>query len=87
MGLLGERDVHKKLLELPIPIYDPKNAAHGLISKLGSDARLSADEAVHSDEFPLASSIARQRAFMGSCLKSELEEIDKLVKELLKVKS
>jgi len=83
MGLLGERDVHKKLLELPIPIYDPKNATHALISNLGAEARLSADEAVHSDEFPLASSIARQRAFMRSCLKSELKEIDKLVKALL----
>lgn len=83
MGLLGERDVHKKLLELPIPIYDPGNATHGLISNLGADARLSADEAVRSDEFPRASSIARQRAFMRSCLKSEWKEIDKLVKALL----
>jgi hypothetical protein len=83
MGLLGERDVHKKLLELPIPIYDPENAAHLLISTLGAEARLSADEAVRSDDFPLASSIARQRAFMRSCLKSELKEIDKLVKALL----
>ena len=37
-GLLGERDIEKKVLELPIPIYDPKQTLHKDISELGRHA-------------------------------------------------
>jgi hypothetical protein len=83
VGLLGERDIHKKLLELPIPIFDPNNRNHSKISKLGADARREADETIKSGAFPVNSSIARQRGFMREHLKSELEDIDKLVADLL----
>jgi hypothetical protein len=83
MGLLGERDIHKKLLELPIPTFDAGNAAHRLVSELGANTRQQATGLVQSSEFPLASSIARQRAFMRAHLKSELKEIDEQVKALL----
>jgi len=82
-GLLGERDIHKKLLELPIPTFDTANPKHRRISELGLIAREEAAKGVKSGEFPVDSTIARQRRFMREHLKSELEEIDKLVATLL----
>ncbi|HEY2392744.1 MAG TPA: N-6 DNA methylase [Candidatus Angelobacter sp.] len=82
-GLMGERDIEKKLLELPIPIFDQKNRAHQRLSELGAKARDAAIKALEAGEFPVNSSTARQRAFMRQHLESELAEIDKLVAILL----
>ena len=38
-GLLGERDVHKKLLELPIPTYNAAVQVHRELAELGHTAR------------------------------------------------
>ncbi len=82
-GLMGERDIHKKLLELPIPLFDGKNPKHLRLSHLGANAREAAVKAIKSGEFPVPSSIARQRAFIRGLLQPELEEIDRLVSALL----
>lgn len=82
-GLMGERDIEKKLLELPIPTYDHDNAKHRKLSELGAQAGVEAQKALRSDEFPVASSLARQRGFIRIHLKSELKEIDKLVAALI----
>lgn len=83
-GLLGERDIHKKLLELPIPTYNPESKVHKEISGLGAAARVGAKKLIKSGEFPVDSSIARQRSFIRVALKTEMKEIDKLVAALLK---
>lgn len=83
VGLLGERDIHKKLLELPIPTYDHNNLKHQKISELGAKAREEAVKAIKSGEFPVSAAIASQRGFIRAHLKSELKEIDKLVSSLL----
>jgi len=83
-GLLGERDIHKKLLELPIPTFDHENTIHTEISDLGAAAREGAKKLIKSGEFPVDSSIARQRAFIRVALKAEMKEIDKAVAALLK---
>jgi hypothetical protein len=85
-GLLGERDIHKKLLELPIPTFDHENKDHTDIAKLGAQAHEEAAKMVRSGEFPAGSSIARQRGFVRLNLKSRMKEIDKLVALLLKGK-
>jgi len=82
-GLLGERDIEKKLLELPIPTFNQEKPKHRRISELGAKAHEEAVKAIRSGEFPVDSAIARQRRFMRDHLKSELEEIDKLVAALL----
>jgi hypothetical protein len=82
-GLMGERDIHKKLLELPIPLFDHNNPKHLRLSELGANAREVAVKAIKSGEFPVEASIARQRAFIRTLLESELEEIDRLVNALL----
>ena len=82
-GLLGERDIHKKLLELSIPTFDHESSKHLKISELGAKAREEAVKEIKSGEFPVDASIARQRGYMRDHLKSELEELDKLVARLL----
>jgi hypothetical protein len=82
-GLLGERDVTKKILELPIPTFNHENDAHSSLAALGEQCRKKSEAAVHSSEFMVDSSVARQRGFIRSHLESEMEEIDKLVVKLL----
>jgi hypothetical protein len=83
VGLLGERDIHKKLLELPIPTYEHEDAKHRKLSELGAKAREEVTKVLASGTFPLDSGIAKQRAFIRKHLESELEKIDILVARLL----
>jgi hypothetical protein len=82
IGLLGERHIQKKLLELPIPTYNHEDRMHAQIAETGAAAREAAPEAVKSDKFP--ASLGRQRAFVRTHLQKELKEIDKLVATLLR---
>jgi hypothetical protein len=83
MGLLGERHIQKKLLELPIPTFDHEDPKHVKISELGATARETVALATKSGEFPIDSTVARQRALIRTHLKTEMEEIDRLVIKLL----
>lgn len=82
-GLLGERDIEKKLLDLPIPTYDAAIKEHRKIAELGETARQAAADLVKSQSFPAAGSLARQRGFLRQNLKSTLAEIDQLVRKIL----
>jgi hypothetical protein len=80
-GLMGERDIEKKLLELPIPTFDHENPKHNALADIGICVWKRAKEVVSAAEFPAGSSTARQRGLLRANLKSELSQIDKLVKE------
>lgn len=82
-GLLGERHVHKKLLDLPIPLFDPKNPKHRKLSEMGLLAHKQVQTAMNDPNFPIGSSLARQRAYTRTAVKDTLAEIDDLVKALL----
>jgi hypothetical protein len=82
-GLLGERDVHKKLLDLPIPIYNEAVREHRHLADLGDKAQKDAATVVKSTGFPAATSLARQRAFVRLSLKDTFAEINRLVKRIL----
>jgi len=82
-GLLGERDVHKKVLELPIPTYDAESREHRNLAELGAKAREVAGAALNSPDFPAATSLARKRAIVRKHLKGTLSEIDRLVRRIL----
>ena len=83
VGLLGERDIHKKVLDLPIPVYNHTSEQHHRIAELGERARQEATGIVKSPGFPAATSLARQRAFVRQGLKDTLAEIDRLVRRIL----
>lgn len=82
-GLLGERDVTKKLLDAPIPEYQAQNPLHSRLSKVSLEAHRQASALIHDPNFPAGSSLARQRAFIRTALTDTLAEIDGLVRELL----
>ena len=86
-GLLGERDIHKKLLDIPMPRYDPANEVHRRLSELGSQAHKEAQTAIKDLSFPPSTSLARQRAYIRTALEDTLSEIDELVRALLKLGS
>jgi hypothetical protein len=82
-GLLGERDIHKKLLELPIPTFDSSNSIHDEIARLGLQAHRDATAITTSDGFPTGAGIARQRAFMRDQLRETMASIQKLVSKMM----
>lgn len=77
-GQQGERDIEKKILELPIPAFDPTSQIHLRIAELGARA---ADEALQL-EVPETRSLGRVRGFVRAKLCDALDEIDSLVKKL-----
>lgn len=82
-GLLGERDVTKKLLDLPIPLFDANNATHRKLAELAQEAHQQAQATIHDGNLPVSTSLARQRSYIRTALTDTLAEIDNLVKALL----
>jgi hypothetical protein len=81
MGLLGERDIHKKLMDLPIPRFNPENNRHVALVHLGRQSRQKASEVLKTSGSP--TSLARLRGQIRLQLKNELAEIDRIVRKLL----
>ena len=81
VGLQGERDIHKKLLELPIPGYVGTNALHAKLVALASEAERQAATAYQAN--PPATRLAARRAATRTALTDSLAKIDKCVRELL----
>ncbi|MEM4021032.1 MAG: hypothetical protein QXI18_01465, partial [Nitrososphaerota archaeon] len=83
-GAFGERDIVKKPLELPIPRFDPGNHIHQRLSQLGKECH----EKVAKILPALTSkykSIGKIRAEIKKYLRNELQEIDRLTKQILKI--
>lgn len=81
MGLMGERDIHKKVLDLPFPAYNPEKAKVRDLVRLGLKAQEEAKALVKSGELP--ASLARRRAAVRQHVKNLLEEIDTIVQTLI----
>jgi SAM-dependent methyltransferase len=92
-GLFGERGIEKKVLEIPIPKFNSKNKSHQRLSELGKLANKKAqrklDEVLkeYENEVLKPQHIARIRKEIRDYLKSELEEINELVQNILKENS
>jgi hypothetical protein len=80
MGLLGERHIHKKLMDLPIPPFKLQESRHMALAHLGRQAREKARGLLKISDLP--GGVARQRSWMRDQLKNELIEIDRIVKRL-----
>lgn len=81
MGLMGERHIHKKVLDLPLPAFSEGNAAHQALAELGEQARVKAAVLVKSPDFP--PHLARRRGWMREQLKELLAQIDEIVRTLV----
>jgi hypothetical protein len=82
-GLLGERDIEKKLLDVPIPMFNSEISLHRKLSELGYDAHRQAQIVISDQNFPADGSLARQRACVRTALGETMAEIDALVRKLL----
>jgi hypothetical protein len=82
-GLFGARDVHKTILEIPFPKYDPKNELHQQLSALG--------EACHAmmrnfmkEKIDLTNyNVGRVRMQVAIYLETPLKAIDAIVQQLI----
>jgi len=81
-GHWGERDIHKKVLELPLPKFNPKNKDHLELVKLAKEAQAKASKIVPELERRY-SSIGKIRQMVKSEIEEELLKIDKIVRDLI----
>jgi len=77
-GSFGERDIHRRPLELPVPKFDPNNEIHIQLAELSKRAH----EKMKNFKFK-AKSAGRRRKEAREVLKEEIEKINELVKEIL----
>jgi len=82
-GLWGPRDIHKKVLELPIPQFDEKNQIHQRLAELGEECANKVEKWLASGGAGKIKSIGKLRSIVRQALKEELAEIDELVKKIL----
>jgi len=81
-GLWGERHIHKKVLELPLPKFNPKNKTHMKLVDLSNDAEDKASKIINELEAKY-SSIGKIRQLVKAGLSEEILKIDKIVRELI----
>ncbi len=79
-GLLGERHIHKKILDVAFPKFNPKNPVHVELAALGEKCAKLASKAIAT--LP-GTTLGARRTAMRKVLKDELHQIDDLVKQLL----
>jgi len=80
-GLFGERHICKKVLELSIPKYKSNDAAHKKLVELGKQCSEKVKEILPT--LTHYKSIAKIRGEIRKGLTKELQEIDKLVEQIL----
>ena len=82
-GLQGERDVHKKPLELPIPAFDAAEGVHAELSALGKQATAEAAALVAGAGAAFPTTLAARRKYVRDGLKPLRQQMNRLVKGLL----
>ena len=85
-GLFGARHVHKKILDIYYPKFDPSNLTHKEIAKLSESAHQITTQYLINNppkQFLSAIHLGKLRVDIKKNLSSEIKQIDKLVKNLL----
>lgn len=80
-GLLGERDIHKKVLELRIPSFDSDIPDHHALADIAADACVAAGRFLVTTRLP--KSLGRRRSLVREALRGRLEKIDEIVRRIL----
>ena len=84
-GLFGPRDIHKTILDVALPKFDPKSTSHSAIADLSQACHDKATAYLDSEkpEANMSShALGRQRLAIRNLLAPELEQIDVLFKSL-----
>ena len=80
-GLWGPRSIHKKVLEIPIPKYNSSDENHQALSQLGEQCTQKVEQLL--PQLAKSRSIGHTRRLIKAQIRSELEQIDELVKRTL----
>ena len=83
-GLWGPRHIHKKVLEIPIPLFEETNPQHLSLASLGRNCTEKVSAWLAAGGPGQVKSIGRLRQIVRQLLKEELQEIDALVVQILK---
>ena len=84
-GLFGPRDIHKTILDVALPKFDPKNTTHTAIADLSKTCHDKATaylDTAKLDANLLAHTLGRHRLAIRKLLSAELSQIDTLFKSL-----
>lgn len=84
-GLFGPRDIHKKILEVPLPKFDRRNEKHLILSKLGeicANKTLKFVEGNFKGEIS-GLKLGKLRLQIRKYLDKEIKEMDKILKNLI----
>ena len=81
LGLMGERDIEKKVLELPIPFFDEKKPDHRKLAKLSVEAHSQAVAFIGAATLP--DSLAKKRGMVREAVSGTIEQIDAIVAGVL----
>ncbi len=81
-GLMGERDIEKKVLELPFPVFDDGRPEHRRVAELSRSAH--EQTAKHIKGVDLPKSLGKRRHLVRQAVAGTIREIDHVVQELLK---
>jgi hypothetical protein len=81
-GLWGERDIVKKVLELPLPKFNPKNEKHSELVNLAKKAESKVDKIIPDLEKKYKGS-GKIRQLVKIEINEELLKIDKIVRQLI----
>jgi hypothetical protein len=84
-GQWGPRDIHKKVLELPIPQFDPSKEAHLKLAELGRGCTQKVAKWLEAGGPGKVRSIGKLRSMVREMLAEELGEIDRCVEPLLRL--
>lgn len=81
-GLFGERDIHKKVLELPIPKFNPKNELHRGLVELARICQTKVKRRL-PELSRSYTGIGKIRQLVKEELEAEIGQIDRLVRRIL----
>jgi type I restriction-modification system DNA methylase subunit len=82
-GLFGPRDMHKKILDIAFPKYDPHNSLHCELVELGVACRKKADVFIENEVTLGKYNIGLVRSAFLKTIKSEMTEIDHILKKIV----
>ncbi|MEM1668674.1 MAG: N-6 DNA methylase [Thermofilaceae archaeon] len=83
-GQWGPRDIHKKVLDLPIPKYDPEREEHRRLAELGKACSEKVAAWLAAGNARKIRSIGRLRQVIRNMLQLELQQIDHYAQRVLK---
>ena len=83
-GLFGARDVHKTILDVPLPAFDAADPDHAALAELGADcAAKAADWAAAGGMADAGGRVGAARSKLRKHLAAELKQIDRVLRRLV----